>query len=457
MSSFEDILKECASETKKLAEKARKSTIISNEHYAKYDVKRGLRNVDGRGVLAGLTEISEIIAFEKGENGERIPREGILRYRGIDVVDLVNGFISEDRFGFEECAYLLLFGVLPSKKELDKFNQLLIKLRKLPPSFVRDVIMKAPSSDMTNGLSRSVLTLYSYDEKPDDISIPNVLLQCLRLLAQFPVISVYSYQAYKHYHTDDSLFIHNSDPSLSTSENMLHLLRPNSKFTRLEAKLLDLMLVLHAEHGGGNNSTFTTHVVSSSASDTYAVISAALGSLKGPRHGGANMKVSQMFEDMKRVLKNRKDETVRDHLVKLLNKDAFDKSGLIYGMGHAVYSLSDPRAVIMKKYVESLSKEKGREDDYALYAQVERLAPEVIAEKRAIYKGVSANVDFYSGFVNSMLDIPDELYTPIFAIARMAGWSAHRIEELSNNGKIIRPSYECVKDPVNYKGIKERR
>ena len=458
MQNYEKMLKETAPEIERLAEMARASTVIDNSYYKQFDVKRGLRDVTGEGVLAGLTEISEIIAFNKDETGQRTsPCDGILRYRGIDIRDLVAGFDAEKRFGFEETVYLLLFGKLPTQKELKDFCNLLGKFRTLPGSFVRDVIMKAPSMDMMNSLSRGVLTLYSYDENPDGISMPNVLRQCLGLISQFPLMAVYSYNAYRHYHDGESLFIHNPDPKLSTSENMLRLLRPDSSYSRIEAEVLDLMLVLHAEHGGGNNSSFTTHVVSSSGSDTYAVIAAALGSLKGPRHGGANIKVVKMFENLKENLKDRSDGTIRDYLFKILNKEAFDGLGLIYGMGHAVYSLSDPRALILKKYVEALSEDKNLHEDYELYAKIERLAPEVIAEKRSIYKGVSANIDFYSGFVNSMLNIPPELYAPIFAIARMAGWSAHRIEELANNGKIIRPNYECVMNPREYTRLKDRK
>lgn len=456
MNGNEEMLNENAAEISRLAEMAGESTLINDEFYSKYDVKRGLRDKDGKGVLAGLTHISEIIAFKKGPDGTREPCDGILRYRGIDVRDLVNGFIPEKRHGFEETTYLLLFGKLPTADELASFNKLLGTFRTLPGNFVRDVIMKAPSQDMMNGLMRGVLTLYSYDNNPDDISIPNVLQQCLGLISQFPLLSVYSYQVYKYYHDYDSLIIHKSDPTLSTAENILHLLRPDSKFTELESEVLDLMLVLHAEHGGGNNSSFTTHVVSSSNSDTYSVIAAALGSLKGPRHGGANVKVIKMFEDMKENLKSRDDGAIRDYLFKLLNKEAFDRAGLIYGMGHAVYSLSDPRALIMKDYVEQLSEEKGRHEDFELYAKIERLAPEVIAEKRKIYKGVAANVDFYSGFVYSMLDIPSELFSPLFAIARISGWSAHRIEELSNNGKIIRPAYQNVTPVEEYVKLKNR-
>ena len=448
----------------KLAKTAEKSTIIDNEYYKKYDVKRGLRDMGGEGVLAGLTEISEIIAFETDadkkyvldDNGNKIQCEGILRYRGFNIKDIVRGFLEEKRFGFEEVTYLLLFGKLPSVGELNEFKALLYGFRSLPISFVRDVIMKAPSTDMMNGLARSVLTLYSYDDKPDDISVPNVLRQCLQLIALFPVLSVYSYQTFKYYHDGDSLIIHKPNQELSTAEAMLALMRPDEQYSELEARLLDLMLVLHAEHGGGNNSTFTTHVVSSSGTDTYSVVAASLGSLKGPRHGGANIKVVKMFEDMKRNLRSTSDADVKDYLAKLLDKQAFDRSGLIYGMGHAVYSLSDPRADIMRGYVEKLSEEKDRHEDYELYAKVEKLAPEVIADKRAIYKGVAANIDFYSGFVNSMLGIPMELFTPIFATARIVGWSAHRIEELSNRGKIIRPNYLSVSPESDYVPLGKR-
>lgn len=465
MQRFEEFVEKSMPLIERLSEVAANSTIIDNEHYNRFDVKRGLRDLGGEGVLAGLTEISDIIAFKTDADGEfvrdgagnKIPMDGILRYRGLDIKDVVRGFLLEKRFGFEEVAYLLLFGTLPNKAQLAEFTELLAGFRRLPISFVRDVIMKAPSTDMMNGLARSVLTLYSYDDNPDDISIPNVLRQCLQLIAQFPVLSVYSYKAFQYYHDGDSLVIHKPRQDLSTAESMLALMRPDESYTELEAKLLDLMLVLHAEHGGGNNSTFTTHVVSSSGTDTYSVVAASLGSLKGPRHGGANIKVVRMFEDMKENLKSRSDGDVKDYLNKLLNKEAFDRAGLIYGMGHAVYSLSDPRADIMRAYVERLSEEKHRHDDYELYAKVERLAPEVIAEKRAIYKGVAANVDFYSGFVNSMLGIPIELFTPIFATARIVGWSAHRIEELANRGKIIRPSYRSVSAITDYVPLDQRK
>lgn len=439
-----------------LSKFAESSTVIDNAYYEKYDVKRGLRDINGNGVLAGLTEISDIIAFQKDENGEKHAMKGELYYRGININDIVRGFIREGRLGFEETAYLLLFGTLPNSSQLSEFNEILTAFSSLPTNFVRDILMKAPSVDMMNALSRSVLTLYSYDDNADDTSIPNVLRQCLQLIARLPLISVYGYKVFSYYHDSNSLLIHNPDPSLSTSENILRLLRDDCNYTALEARLLDLLLVLHAEHGGGNNSTFTTHVVSSSGTDTYSAVAASLGSLKGPKHGGANIKVVKMFDDMKENLKTRSDGEIRDYLAKLLDKQAFDRSGLIYGMGHAVYSLSDPRADILRNFVEQLSNEKHRHEEYELYAKVEKLAPEVIAEKRKIFKGVAANIDFYSGFVYSMLDIPLELFTPMFAVSRMVGWSAHRLEELSNNGKIIRPSYMCISGRQQYVPIDKR-
>ena len=391
-------------------------------------------------------------------NGEQIPIHGDLFYRGYNVKDLVNGFTNDNRFGFEEVTYLLLFDKLPNKEELDSFRRLLGEYRTLPTSFVRDIIMKAPSKDMMNTLSRSVLTLYSYDDRADDTSIPNVLRQCLQLISLFPLLTIYGYNAYKHYHDGASFFIHSPKPELSTAETILQILRPDSKYTPLEAKILDIALVLHMEHGGGNNSTFTTHVVTSSMTDTYSVIAAAIGSLKGPRHGGANIKVVGMFEDMMNELSDWEDEEeVSAYLARLLNKEAFDHAGLIYGVGHAVYSKSDPRAVIFKSFVEKLSVEKGLEKEFALYSLVERLAPEVIAKERKIYKGVSINVDFYSGFVYKMLNLPYELYTPIFAIARISGWSAHRLEELANNGKIIRPAYKPIHEDLRYKELDKRK
>ncbi len=447
---------EVTPEIKKLAELCGKNGMIDQDLYAKYEVKRGLRDINGKGVLAGLTEISEVRSYTIVDS-EMVPCEGKLFYRGIDIEQIVEGFVKEKRFGFEEVTYLLLFGELPNKQQLEEFTALLSHYRSLPTSFVRDIIMKAPSSDMMNTLARSVLTLYSYDESANDISIPNVLRQCLQLIALFPLLSVYGYQAYRHYHDGQSLFIHQPQPELSTAENILHILRPDSSYTELEARILDIALVLHAEHGGGNNSTFTTHVVSSSGTDTYSTIAASLGSLKGPKHGGANIKVMQMFDDMKATVKDWTDEEeVTDYLRRLLHKEAFDKAGLIYGMGHAVYSLSDPRANIFKKFVRSLSEEKGMTDEFQLYSMVERLAPQVIAQERRIYKGVSANVDFYSGFVYHMLGLPSELYTPIFAIARISGWSAHRIEELMNAGKIIRPAYKSVSKHQEYRPLAER-
>ncbi len=443
-------------EIRRLAEDAVKSTIIDQELYTKYDVKRGLRDMNGKGVLAGLTNISDIQA-KKLVNGELLPDEGNLYYRGYNIKDLVNGFSSENRFGFEECAYLLLFGHLPDKKELDEFNALLGSYRSLPTSFVRDIIMKAPSRDMMNTLARSVLTLYSYDDNDDDISVPNVLRQCLQLISLFPMLAVYGYQVYSHYHDGQSLFIHRAQEDLSTAENLLYILRPDSKYTDLEAKILDIALVLHMDHGGGNNSTFTTHVVSSTGTDTYSAIAASLGSLKGPRHGGANIKVIHMMEDLKQNVENTKDpEQVREYLDKLLNKQAFDRAGLIYGMGHAVYSISDPREVIFRSFVEKLARAKGYDEEFELYAMVEKIGPELIAAERPIYKGVCCNVDFYSGFVYKMLGLPEELFTPLFACARIAGWSAHRIEELSNNGKIIRPAYKPVSAVQEYVPMSER-
>ena len=441
---------------KKLTELCEKHDAIDTELYKKYDVKRGLRDINGKGVLAGLTDISEVRS-SKVVDGETIQIDGELYYRGYNVEDIVNNCVNDKRYGFEEVTYLLLFGKLPDKAELDEFSKLLASYRSLPPSFVRDIIMKAPSTDMMNTLSRSVLTLYAYDESADDISHVNVLRQALQLIARFPLLSVYGYQAYRHYHCDDNLYIRTSDPSLSTAENILHILRHDGKYTELESRVLDIALILHAEHGGGNNSTFTTHVVTSSGTDTYSTIAAALGSLKGPKHGGANIKVVQMFNEMKQAVSNwEDDDQVEKYLTALLDKEAFDKSGLIYGMGHAVYSLSDPRATIIRGYVENLSEEKGLEKEFKLYSKVEQLAAKVIAEKKKIYKGVSANVDFYSGFVYQMLGLPTELYTPIFALSRISGWGAHRLEELINDGKIIRPAYKSISEQKIYTSLDKR-
>ncbi len=439
-----------------LAKRVEETSIIENELFTKYEVKRGLRDLNGKGVLAGLTHISDVRA-NKLVNGEQVPTHGELFYRGYNVKDLVAGFSADNRFGFEEVSYLLLFDKLPNPEELATFKSILGEYRSLPTSFVRDIIMKAPSTDMMNTLARSVLTLYSYDYRADDTSLPNVLRQCLQLIALFPEFAIYGYQAFNHYHEGESLYIHPPVPELSTAENILHLLRPDSKYTPLEAKLLDIALVLHMEHGGGNNSTFTTHVVTSSLTDTYSAIAAAIGSLKGPRHGGANIKVVQMFEDMKRNVKDWADEDeVSAYLRKLLHKEAFDHAGLIYGVGHAIYSKSDPRALVLKSHVEALSHEKGLDDEFALYSLVERLAPEIISSERKMYKGVSINVDFYSGFVYNMLNLPAELFTPMFAIARIVGWSAHRMEELANNGKIIRPAYKPIMEDKEYVPMETR-
>lgn len=451
-----NVFSEITPDIVRLAKMSEQANLIDSELFTKYDVKRGLRDLNGKGVLAGLTNISDVRA-KKIVDGVEVPTHGRLFYRGYDVKDLVSGFTSDNRFGFEEVTYLLLFNKLPNEKELADFRVMLSKYRTLPTSFVRDIIMKAPSSDMMNTLARSVLTLYSYDDRADDVSLPNVLRQCLQLISLFPLLSIYGYQAYCHYHDGKSLFIHQPDPTLSTAENILRILRPDSSYTPLEAKLLDVALVLHMEHGGGNNSSFTTHVVTSSLTDTYSVIAAAIGSLKGPRHGGANIKVVQMFEEMKTEVTDWTDEEeVSNYLRRLLHKEAFDHAGLIYGVGHAIYSKSDPRAVILKSFVEKLSVEKGLEKEFALYSLVEKLAPEIISGERQMYKGVSINVDFYSGFVYHMLDLPLELYTPIFAIARITGWSAHRMEELANNGKIIRPAYKPIGSDRSYINMNDR-
>ncbi len=428
---------------------------IDKELYTKYEVKRGLRDLNGKGVLAGLTNISDVCA-KKLVDGVEVPCAGNLYYRGYNIKELVRGFLEDENFGFEEIAYLLLFGELPNERELATFHDTLVERRTLPPTFVRDVIMKAPSRDVMITLSRSILNLYSYDEKADDTTIPNVLRQCLNLISEFPMLMVYGYHAY-NYRMGEDLFIYAPSPELSTAENILMMLREDRKYTELEAKILDMALVLHMDHGGGNNSTFTTHVVTSSGTDTYSTIAAALASLKGPKHGGANIKVTQMFDDMKKVVKDWTDEDeVRKYLCDLLEKNAFDKKGLIYGMGHAIYSVSDPRADIFKGFVKNLAQEKGCEAEYALYEMVETMAPKVIAEKRKIYKGVNANVDFYSGLVYSMLGLPPALYTPIFAAARIVGWSAHRLEELRNVDKIIRPAYRPLAEHRDYVRMEDR-
>ena len=424
--------------------KCKKHDTVKEELYEQYGVLRGLRDKNGKGVLVGITHVSDIRA-KNIIDGKVYPIEGQLFYRGYNVYELERKFIEQNSFGFEECAYLLIFGELPTPKALTEFKRILGANMRLPRNFVRDVIMKAPSRDIMNSLTKSVLTLASYDKSANDTSMANVIRQCLQLVAEFPMLSVYGYHAYRHYICDDSLYIHRPDKNLSMAENILRMLRPNKKYTELEAKTLDRALILHMEHGGGNNSTFTTRVVTSAGSDTYSTIAAALSSLKGPKHGGANIKVMEMMED---IFKNVKDlfdrNEMKEYLRKILHKEAFDKSGLIYGVGHAVYSISDPRAVIFKGYVEELAKEKHMEKLFNVYSLVAELAPEVISEEKRIYKGVSVNVDFYSGLVYFMLGIPVELFTPIFAMGRIVGWSAHRIEELTNMEKIMRPAYESI-------------
>ena len=441
---------------KKWSDMAVSRSVVDSELYVKYDVKRGLRDISGKGVLAGLTQIGEVSAYTI-EDGKMIAAPGDLIYRGMRISELVEGFTADGRLGFEEVCYLILFGELPDSEELETLEERLHSYRKLPRGFAHDAILKMPSRDIMNAMSRIVLAMYTYDDSPEDLSIPNVLRQSLHLVANFPVIAVYAYQAYLHEFHNKSLIIHRPKKGLSTAENILHMLRPDSKYTPTEAKLLDLALVLHAEHGGGNNSSFTTHVVSSSGTDTYGTIAAALASLKGPRHGGANIKAVQMFDELKKEVKDWNDEQqIEAYLIKLLSKDAFDKTGLIYGMGHAVYSISDPRTIILRDYARDLAREKGMEEEYILHTKVERLAPEVISKFRKMYKGVSANVDFYSGFIYKMLGIPPELFTPLFAISRIVGWSAHRIEELANGGKIIRPAYKSVAPRRTYIKMSDR-
>ncbi len=424
--------------------------------YVEYDVKRGLRDQTGKGVLAGLTRIGDVVGTAR-EGDHLVPAPGQLLYRGIEVTDLVNGFVQDKQNGFEETSYLLLFGELPTREQLDEFSEYLAGMRKLPRSFVHDGILRMPSRDMMNALMRAVLGLYTLDPKADDTSTRNVLRQSMHLIAKFPMLAVYAYQAYLDEFHGKSLVIHRPEPQYSTAENFLHMLRPTSEFTELEALVLDMMLVLHAEHGGGNNSSFTTHVVSSTGTDTYSAVAASLGSLKGPRHGGANQKVVEMFEDLQaRVSDLSDDEQIADYIHRLLDKEAFDRSGLVYGMGHPVYSVSDPRTVVIRGYARQLAQQKGHLEEFELHERFERIAPLIISAKRRVYKGVSANIDFYSGFVYKMLDIPRELYTPLFAISRVVGWSAHRLEELANGGKIIRPAYKSVSKPQDYVPISKR-
>lgn len=453
---FEDILASNDKKIEQLSEKALASDIISNELYEKYNVFRGLRDNKGVGVITGLTEISEMNGYIKNEDGIRVPIEGVMYYRGIDIFEIIAGIMKNNRFGYEECAYLLLCGSLPDRKELEEFVQLLNDFRSVPDSFVRDIILKAPSKDVMNAISRSILTLYSYDNNPDDISIKNVFRQAVQLIAVMPMLAVYSYQAYMHYILGKNLYIRQPKPELSTAENFLYMLKGTDRYTQEQAHILDICMILQAEHGGGNNSTFTTHVVTSSGTDTYSCVSASLGSLKGPRHGGANLKVVHMMDDILKHVKVLSDDNIEAYLEKILAKEAFDKSGLIYGLGHAVYSVSDPRALILRDQLEKYMSDKKRDRLYTLYDKLQYIAPKVIQKKRNVTGNIAINVDYYSGYLYRQLDIPEELYTPIFAISRILGWSAHRIEELANNGKIIRPAYIAVADRSKYVDIDER-
>ena len=450
-----ELKRELDNQFKELVTYCMNSGVIDSNLYIEYDVKRGLRDNNGKGVLTGLTEISDVVAFDM-QDGELVPCDGRLYYQGYDVYDLIEK-AENRRFAFEETTYLLLFGSLPTKEQLRQFIDIIGDIRELSGHFVRDVIMKAPSGNIMNALQKSIVTLYSYDEKAEDISVDNVLRQSLQLIAKMPAIAVFAYHSYMHFKKEDVLIIRNPDPKCSTAENILRMLRPDGKYTELEAKVLDVALVLHAEHGGGNNSTFTTHVVTSSGTDTYSSVAASIASLKGPKHGGANLKVQMMFEDIKKNVSNWNDEAeLRNYLQKILNKEAFDGAGLIYGIGHAVYTLSDPREVILKRYAQKLSEEKGLTEEFNLLLNIERIAKELITASRKTFKPICANVDFYSGFVYTMLGIPDALFTPIFAISRIAGWSAHRLEELVNKGKIIRPAYKYVGHHTQYTDLDDR-
>lgn len=449
------LLPELDSQYEELVQYCKKSGTIDQSLYMEYDVKRGLRDSNGKGVLTGLTEISDVVAFDIID-GEPVPCDGRLYFQGQNVNNLVRKAHNR-RFLFEETTYLLLFGNLPTEHQLKQFINILGGLRELSGQFVRDVIMKAPSANIMNALEKSIVTLYSYDENPEDISVENVLRQSLQLISKVPVISVFAYQSYMHFKKNDVLIIRNPDPECSTAENILRMLRPDGKYTELEAKVLDVALVLHAEHGGGNNSTFTTHVVTSSGTDTYSTMASSIASLKGPKHGGANLKVTHMIENIKENVKDWEDEAeIEEYLAKILDKQAFDGAGLIYGMGHAVYTLSDPREVILKRYAKSLSEEKELTREFELLERIERIAGKLIAQRRRLFKPICANVDFYSGFVYTMLGIPEELFTPIFAISRISGWSAHRLEELVNKGKIIRPAYKYVGWHKPYYDIEHR-
>ncbi len=431
---------------------------INPDLYEKYDVKRGLRNANGTGVLVGLTRIGDVVGYTIDDKKEKNPVPGRLLYRGYDVVDLIRDAEKNDQFCFEQCAYLLLMGELPSQEELDVFREYLGSLRTLPPNFVEDMILKAPSDDIMNKLARGVLAAYSYDDKPEDRSVYNRMRQCIELIARFPTLAAYGYQAKRHYYDDKSMFIHNPKPELSTAENFLRLIRPNKKYTKLEADILDLALILHAEHGGGNNSSLTVHVVSSADTDTYSAIAAAVGSLKGRRHGGANIRVVEMMDEIKENVKDWSNENeIREYLYKIARKEAFDRTGKIYGMGHAVYTVSDPRALLLRDKAEELAIAKDCMEEFNLYRTIEKLAPSVIMEIHKSDKRICANVDLYSGFVYSMLNIPRELFTPIFAIARIAGWSAHLVEEVVAGGRIYRPAYKNVSEERKYVPLDERK
>lgn len=433
-----------------------KDSYYSPDLFVKYNVKRGLRNEDGTGVVVGLTEIGDVQSYEMVDN-KKVPKQGRLIYRGVDVDDLVNACIDENRFGFEECAYLLLFGELPSRDQLDEFNSVLSYHRTLPDGFVRDIIMKVPSVNIMNKLARCMLVAYSYDLDPENTSVQNLFRQSVEIISRIPLMAAYAYQAKSHYHNGNSLFIHRPRPDLHTAENILHLSRPDCSYSPLEASTLDIALILHAEHGGGNNSTFTSHVVASTGTDIYSCIAAALSSLKGPKHGGANLKVMEMMDEIKREVKHwNNDGEVRDYLARILKKDAYDRSGLIYGLGHAVYTLSDPRCVLLKKKARELARAKERAEEFELYENVERLGPEVFNELKKTNKPMCANVDFYSGFVYDMLNIPTDLYTPLFAIARAVGMCAHIIEENINGGRIIRPAYKNVRETMEYVPLEKR-
>lgn len=442
----------------KLSSRAVLNDPINPDLYEKYDVKRGLRNANGTGVLVGLTRIGDVVGYEIGANGEKIPVPGRLMYRGYDVVDLVKDAESHDDYCYEQCAYLLLMGELPTKEELQNFRDFLGNVRSLPPNFTEDMIMKAPSQDIMNKLARGVLASYSYDENPEDRSVPNIMRQCIELISRFSTLAAYGYQARRRYYENQSMFIHNPIPALSTAENFLHLIRPDGKYTKLEAQVLDLALIIHAEHGGGNNSSLTVHVVSSADTDTYSAIAAAVGSLKGRRHGGANIRVVEMMDEIKKNVKDWSSEKeIRDYLYKIAKKQAFDKTGLIYGMGHAVYTISDPRALLLREKAKQLAEEKGCLEEFNLYRTIEQVAPEILMEVHHSDKRICANVDLYSGFVYSMLNIPRELFTPIFAISRIAGWSAHRIEEIVAGGRIYRPAYKNVCEERKYIPIDDRK